>query len=49
MVISSETSSLIVRDKKSIEKSEMIINKWFCPINPISQIVEHFYKQRQKN
>ncbi len=49
MVVSGETKPLILRDKESIKKSEEIINKWFSPINPISQILEHFYKQRQKN
>jgi len=25
------------------------VNKWFCPINPITQVLEHFYKERKKN
>ncbi len=35
----------ILTDKILTDK----INKWFCPINPITQVLEHFYKERKKN
>ena len=34
-----------VKDKILTDK----VNKWFCPINPITQVLEHFYKERKKN
>lgn len=45
-MITGSTNTVVVRNKK---ESEARVNSWFSPINPISQVIEYFYKQRKNN
>lgn len=40
------------KTKKPNKKQTTIedkVNSWFCPINPMVQVAEHFYNMRKKN
>ena len=34
------------KTKQSVEDK---VNSWFCPTNPMTQVVEYFYNMRKKN
>lgn len=45
-----ESTGDTISIKKEKEKSCQLIIQWgYCEINPITQVIEHFYKQRKKN
>ena len=40
-MVTGQTTTQVVKTTK--------ITWGFCPVNPITQVIEHFYNQRKKN
>jgi hypothetical protein len=37
------------KPKKTKEEIQKKVDSWFCPINPMAQVIEHYYNMRKKN